>query len=56
MMSTWVDDKECHNQGRHGLCFPKKGRRSSKVAKKGDVNDGNKGFLQCTKEMKNNLG
>jgi hypothetical protein len=49
MMSRGVDDKECPNQGRHGLRLPKKGRRSSKVATKGDVNARNKGFLQCTK-------
>jgi hypothetical protein len=24
MMSTRVDDKECPNQGRHGLCLPKR--------------------------------
>jgi hypothetical protein len=33
-MSTRVDDKGCPNQGRHGLCLPKKGRRSS-FSKKG---------------------
>jgi hypothetical protein len=26
-MSTWVDDKECPNQGRHGLHLPKKGKK-----------------------------
>jgi hypothetical protein len=32
MMSTRVGDKECPNQGRHGLCFPKR----KKVAKDDD--------------------
>jgi hypothetical protein len=53
MMSIGVDDKECPNQGQHGLCLPKKGRKSPKVTTKRYVNAGNKGFLQF---IKNNLG
>jgi hypothetical protein len=51
-MSTRVYDKECPNQGRHGLHLPKKERSSSKVMTKRYVNVGNKGFLQF---IKNNL-
>jgi hypothetical protein len=29
-MSTGVDDKECSNQGRHGLRLPKKGKKVTK--------------------------
>jgi hypothetical protein len=29
-MSTRVDDKECPNQGRHGLRFPKNGKKVTK--------------------------
>jgi hypothetical protein len=36
--------------------FSKKGRRSPKVTTKRYVNTGNKGFLQFTKQIKNNLG
>jgi hypothetical protein len=53
MMSIGIDDKEFPYQGRHGLCLPKKGRRSPKVMTKRYVNAGNKGFLQL---IKNNLG
>jgi hypothetical protein len=44
MMSKWVDDKECPNQGLHGLCWPKEGRRLPKVMTKRYVNAGIKGF------------
>jgi hypothetical protein len=38
MMSRGVDDKECPNQGRHGLSFcQKKGRRSPKGTTKSYV-------------------
>jgi hypothetical protein len=30
MMSIGVDDKECPNQGRKGLHFPKKGKKIAK--------------------------
>ena len=29
-MSSRVDDKECPNQGQHGLCFSKKGKKVAK--------------------------
>jgi hypothetical protein len=50
MMSTGVDDKDFPNQGRHGLHWPKEGRRSLKVTIKRSVNVGNKGFLQISNE------
>jgi hypothetical protein len=52
-MSTGVDDKECPNQGRHGLRFPKREEGRQKVMTKRYVKAGNKGFLQF---IKNNLG
>jgi hypothetical protein len=38
------------------VAFSKKGRRLPKVMKKRYVNAGNKGFLQFSKQIKNNLG
>jgi hypothetical protein len=42
MMSTGVGDKECPNQGRHGLRFP---RRSPKVT--------TKSYVKCWKQRLN---
>jgi hypothetical protein len=41
-MPIGVDDKECPNQGRHGLHFPKKGKKV--------VKGGNKRRCKCWKQ------
>jgi hypothetical protein len=50
MMSTRVDDKECPNQGRHGLHLPKREEGHQRGQQKGNVNDGIKGFFTINKE------